>query len=202
MDHDAVVDIREVAARDIAPVADALARAFSHDPVWRWVFNDEEHRTAQLDALWRLLLEGSVSYHWVWATPEFEAATLWIPPGRPELADPYAARLDPLLVHLVGARRDLVMEVLGRFEAAHPRQRAHYYLSLFGTHPDHRGAGIGMALLAENLATIDREHMPAYLESTNPVNVARYESVGFVVCGRFDLPEDGPTVTTMWRDPR
>jgi GNAT superfamily N-acetyltransferase len=202
MGHDAVVDIGEVAVRDISPVADTLARAFFHDPVWGWVFNDDERRTAQLDALWRLLLEGSVGYHWVWAAPEFEAATLWIPPGRPELADPYAARLDPLLVHLVGARRDLVMEVFGRFEAAHPRQQPHYYLSLFGTHPDHRGAGIGMSLLAENLAAVDAERMPAYLESTNPVNVARYESAGFEVCGEFDLPEDGPTVTTMWRDPR
>ena len=32
-----------------------------------------------------------------------------------------------------------------------------------------------MALLADNLALIDAERMPAYLESTNPANNARYE---------------------------
>jgi predicted GNAT family acetyltransferase len=78
----------------------------------------------------------------------------------------------------------------------------HYYLSLLGTHDDHRGKGTGMALLRENLARIDAEGAPAYLESTNPANLARYESVGFVRLGEFAAPEGGPTVTTMWRDPR
>jgi hypothetical protein len=47
----------------------------------------------------------------------------------------------------------------------------------------------------------DAIDMPAYLESTNPGNLQRYASVGFEVFGTFDLPDDGPTVTTMWREP-
>ena len=83
-----------------------------------------------------------------------------------------------------------------------PRNEDHFYLSLIGTHPDHRGAGIGMGLLRENLALIDREGAPAYLESSNPANLARYQSVGFERCGSFQLPDDGPEVTTMWRPAR
>lgn len=30
----------------------------------------------------------------------------------------------------------------------------------------------------------------------------RYERLGFRACGHFTLPDHGPTVTTMWRDPR
>ena len=78
----------------------------------------------------------------------------------------------------------------------------HYYLSLLGTHPDHRGQGIGMALLAQNLAVIDAEHAAAYLESSNPVNNERYASVGFEPIGQFAHPGDGPAVTTMWRPAR
>ena len=59
-----------------------------------------------------------------------------------------------------------------------------------------------MALLADNLARVDADGMPAYLESTNPVNLARYRSVGFVDADRFALPDGGPVVTTMWREPR
>jgi hypothetical protein len=44
--------------------------------------------------------------------------------------------------------------------------------------------------------------MPAYLESTNPANLRRYEGVGFAASGTFELPDGGPTVTTMWREPR
>ena len=45
-----------------------------------------------------------------------------------------------------------------------------WYLSLLGTHPDHRGHGFGMRLLAENLKVVDTERTPAFLESTNPIN--------------------------------
>ena len=59
-----------------------------------------------------------------------------------------------------------------------------------------------MALLAENLATIDAERVPAYLESSNPANNARYERQGFNQIGSFSRPDGGAQVSTMWRDPR
>jgi hypothetical protein len=58
-----------------------------------------------------------------------------------------------------------------------------------------------MALLAADLARVDEDHMPAYLESTDPVNLGRYESVGFEPLGEFSLPEGNVIVTTMWRAP-
>jgi hypothetical protein len=39
------------------------------------------------------------------------------------------------------------------------------------------------------------------LESTKPVNLARYETLGFRGIGDF-APPGGPTVTTKWRDAR
>ena len=59
-----------------------------------------------------------------------------------------------------------------------------------------------MTLLAANLAQIDDEGMPAYLESSNPANDHRYERLGFRRIGQFTLPDDGPVVTTMWRASR
>jgi hypothetical protein len=78
----------------------------------------------------------------------------------------------------------LVFEVFDRFEAAHPRTQDHYYLSLLGTHTEHLGAGIGMRLLADNLVRLDALRVPAYLESTNPANLRRYESVVSLSAGR------------------
>jgi len=42
---------------------------------------------------------------------------------------------------LVGSHTDDVLTLLDRFEANHPRDTPHYYLSLLGTHPSHRGRG-------------------------------------------------------------
>jgi GNAT superfamily N-acetyltransferase len=100
------------------------------------------------------------------------------------------------------ARADGVLALMDRFEANHPREQPHFYLSLLGTHPGHRGIGKGMRLLATNLATIDELNLPAYLESSNPVNDRRYEQLGFVGIGEFTAPGDGPRVGRMWRESR
>ena len=186
----------------MAEVAATLAAAFGADPAWTWVFPDPVHRPGQLRAVWALLLDGAVDLGWVWTTPGCGAATLWIPPGEPELAPAQAARADGLWEELLGPDVGRSTLLQRAFEAAHPTAPEHYYLSLFGTRPDRRGEGLGMALLADNLARIDAEGAPAYLESTNPANLGRYRSVGFADHGGFRLGEDGPVVTTMWRSAR
>jgi ribosomal protein S18 acetylase RimI-like enzyme len=102
----------------------------------------------------------------------------------------------------VGARAPEVLALFERMERAHPDGPSHYYLSLLGTHPDHRGKGLGMALLADNLVKIDSEGMPAYLESSNPENDPRYERLGFERVGEFERPDGQLTCSTMWREPR
>jgi GNAT superfamily N-acetyltransferase len=95
-----------------------------------------------------------------------------------------------------------VLTLLDSFDANHPRHEQHYCLSLPGTHPDHRGQGEGMRLLAANVAAVDELGLPAYLESSNRANDHGYERVGFVQVGEFAAPAGGPTVACMWRDPR
>lgn len=191
---------RVAVPEDTDKIARTLAEAFFLDPVWGWAFADPMRRKAQHEAWFRLLIRSALPFQWVWTTPDYEAVSVWVPPGCPELSPADEARLGPLLQESLGARTELVLEVFDRFEAAHPRTQDHYYLSLLGTHTEHRGSGIGMRLLADNLVQLDALHMPAYLESTNPANLRRYESVGFTILGAFDLPDGGPTVTTMWRE--
>jgi GNAT superfamily N-acetyltransferase len=192
---------RVAVAEDTDEIARTLAEAFFLDPVWSWAFDDRTQRKAQHEAWFRLLVHSALPYQWVWTTAGYEAATVWVPPGCSELNEADEALLEAMLKESLGARAELVFEVFDCFEAAHPRTLDHYYLGLLGTHTEHRGAGIGMHLLRENLVRLDDLGLPAYLESTNPANLERYEGVGFAVYEVFDLPDGGPTVTTMWRDP-
>jgi GNAT superfamily N-acetyltransferase len=186
-----MVRSRSATASDLGQVTATLTAAFEGDPLWRWAFPD----LGDLEHMWAFMLLSALRYPWLRILDGCTAAAYWVPPGGTELTTAEEARLPGFLP-------DRVMELLHRFEEAHPRDRPHYYLSLLGTDPSQRGKGLGMALLAENLALIDAQGMPAYLESSNPVNDARYEGVGFVEVGSFTTPDDAHTVTTMWREPR
>jgi GNAT superfamily N-acetyltransferase len=185
-------------APDLDAVVGTLAAAFQGDPLWRWAFPDG----AGIEPFWRFLVGSALRFPETWYAPGYAAASVWIPPGGEELTAAEEDALEPLLSRLAGDRAASILELLERFEEAHPRGTPHYYLSLLGTHPDHRGSGVGMALLAENLAAIDAQGLPAYLESSNPANDARYERVGFSPVGAFSTPDGSHRVTTMWREAR
>jgi hypothetical protein len=57
-------------------------------------------------------------------------------------------------------------------------------------------------VLAPVLARCDADQAPAYLEATKERNVGIYESMGFRVVRTIVLPDGGPTLWTMWRDPQ
>jgi GNAT superfamily N-acetyltransferase len=189
-------DIRVATTWDLDGLTETLSAAFETDPLWSWAFPERD----DLAVWWRFLIGSALRYPWVWITGEYAAASVWIPPDGDELTAEEEERIEPLLADLAGSRAPEILELLERFEASHPREQPHYYLSLLGTHPDHRGSGLGMALLADNLARTDAEAVPAYLESSNPRNNERYEQLGFRQMGEFTTPDDTRVIATMWRD--
>jgi GNAT superfamily N-acetyltransferase len=190
--------IRRATPADLDGMTETLSAAFEHDPLWRWAFSDP----ADLAAWWRFLIASALRYPWVWISRDYAAVAVWIPPGGTELTEAEEARIEPMLEDMIGDRAADVIELVERFEASHPQDRPHYYLSLLGVHPDHRGKGLGMSLLAENLKLLDEECLPSYLESSNPANNERYERLGYRKVGEFTTPDGERTVSTMWRDVR
>lgn len=187
---------------DVPAVAACLASAFYDDPVWGWwAFPEEASRAQRLYEFMHPFAEAGVRYPWVRMTDEAEAVAVWLPPGEPEMTTEEEEGFEQLLTVLLGSRAHEVQALFERFDEHHPQDAPHYYLSLWATHRDHAGRGLGTALLHDNLARIDAERMPAYLESTNPANLPRYEALGFNRRGEFG-PVGGPVITTMWRDAR
>ncbi len=192
---------RVASAADLPVVVDVLVEAFHADPTWAWAFPDPERRADQHRRLWTLLVEGALRYPWVRLRADGTSTAVWIPPDGTELTPAQEALLEPLLVELLGPGAARVLRTFELFEAAHPRGTPHFFLSLLGTADRARGRGLGLDLLARNLREIDALGLPAYLEASNPANVALYARHGFVVHGSFTVPEGGPEVVTMWRDP-
>jgi GNAT superfamily N-acetyltransferase len=192
------VTTRVATPDDIHGIVDTVTSAFFDDPLWAPVFPDAAQRTAQSSEFWRLSVTSALRYPWTLATENLESVAVWIPPEGSELTEDEANGLDAFLVDLVGRdTADSILAIYDQFERATPAE-PHFYLSLLATHDRHRGRGLGMDLLRDSLTRIDALGAPAYLESSNPANNARYASVGFRPVDEFVTPT-GQVVTTMWR---
>ena len=84
-------------------------------------------------------------------------------------------------------------------EEAHPAM-PQWYLPWFGVNCALQGQGLGSRLMTPCLEIVDQEHLPAYLDSTNPRNVPFYERHGFEVTGQWQAG-DSPPIISMLREP-
>ena len=186
---------------DVDAVVATLTTAFFDDPLWGPAFPDVERRAEQASAMWRYFAASALRYPWTLVTENVESVAVWMPPGGVELTQEEEHGFEAFITEVVGAdaARDII-DIFVRLEEARPSE-PHFYLSLLATHDAHRGQGLGMALLRESLVRIDAQGAASYLESSNPANVARYESVGFEANGKIAIGS-GRDVTTMWRPAR
>jgi GNAT superfamily N-acetyltransferase len=179
-----------------------IVGAFYADPLWSWMFPDPGERTAQHATVFGLYVGASLPKDGVWMSDDrASAVAVFTPPGERELSEEAEGRLEAFIHESLGEHAAAVLETLERFQAATPQGPPFYYLSFLGTHPESRGRGLGMGLLAEIAARADREGRPIYLESTNPANTPRYERLGFRGQTAFSTPDESHIVTTMWREP-
>lgn len=186
---------------DVDQIVETVTSAFFDDPLWGPAFPDIETREVQASRFWRFFVRSALRYPWTFVTENIESATVWFPPGGTELTDDEASGFEEFLRGITGRpAADAILEISAQLEEARPAE-PHFYLSLLATHGEHRGRGLGMDLLRENLARIDALGMPAYLESSNPANDERYGGVGFVRRGEI-VVASGHVVTTMWRPAR
>lgn len=140
---------RRATLADIDEVTQIVTLAFELDPLWSRALARPDGRTDHHVAFWRLFVEGALRYPETWLTDGGEATSIWIPPGATEMSTEQEDQLGELAVEHLGTAADSYVDLLARFDASHPREEPHFYLSLLGTHPDHRGRGIGMWLLAD-----------------------------------------------------
>ncbi|SOJ52711.1 hypothetical protein MSIMFB_00221 [Mycobacterium simulans] len=182
-----------------------MARAFYDDPVMIWLLPDDEARTTQLRRLFATmtrhhhLSRGGVEV--ACDGPGIGAAALWDPPNQWRETRLGELAMTPTLLRVFGARMAKGRAVQEVMKRAHPEE-PHWYLAAVGSDPTVRGQGFGQALLQSRLERCDAEYCPAYLESSKPENVPYYERFGFTVTGEIALPDGGPSMWPMWREPR
>jgi ribosomal protein S18 acetylase RimI-like enzyme len=189
--------IKTATAAEADAVIAVVVLAFSADPAARWAYSDPQQYLTHFPSFVSVFGGNAFAHASAYYVDGYVGTALWLPPE----VHPDEATLIPLLQRTVAEslHQDLfaVFEQMGHY---HPRE-PHWYLPLIGVDPSHQGQGYGSALLQHALIPCDRDHICAYLESTNPKNIPLYARYGFEVLGEIQVGTS-PPIFPMLRKPR
>jgi GNAT superfamily N-acetyltransferase len=183
-----------------AEIDHAIARlvmAFVTDPVARWLYDDPHQYLLHMPRLFRALGTSSFEAHAALRTPDGIGVALWLPPGVHGDAGPVEVVMGDSISGEKQADAGALFDRTEQYRPAEP----HWYLSLIGIELAHRNKGYGGALLRHALRQCDRDHLPAYLWSSNPQNLSLYLRHGFEIAGTIQVGSS-PIIFPMLRKPR
>lgn len=193
--------IRPATAADLPRAATTLATAFAEYAWTRWVVDDEDHER-RLRELYGIYLRVALELGQLWVSDDASAVAAWTSSRAAAQQDELFARerLAERIVELSGAQ---IANVGSGIEALAPHAPTdeHWVLAAVGVLPERQGEGLGTRVLAPTLVDLDLLGEPAVLDTSSAANVRFYERLGFVTTTELDMPDGGPHVWLMRREP-
>ena len=155
-----------------------LSVSFTDDPFVRWLMPNALDFLRDSKRHPRRAYSAAFDAGTLFVTGDFAGAALWLPPGAK------ADRTEEIEQAEAGTPERPVFpsefpELISRSGAYCPEE-PHWYLGLIAVDPSFRGRGVGTKLMEHCLAMVDRDQMPAFLESTNSANLSLYRRFGFI----------------------
>jgi ribosomal protein S18 acetylase RimI-like enzyme len=179
------LELIDVPHSRIGEAVDVLAFAFENDPSLQYAFwaNKPTYRDL-LQEYFRFLCE--VRYQLDWPVKgsvvkgKLVGAELITPP-EPKDWTPKLNEMYESFKWYVGPVATERLEKFSELVKAHKPQEPHYFLSTIGVHPSVQGKGHARALVEalHKMSVAHPESTGVYLDTSNPVNVPKYEHLGY-----------------------
>lgn len=175
-----------VSAGDRDAVTQTLTAAFFNDPVFEWVFPDEDQRKIHLPRLFAINFDLDLSVARTLMGCDGQAASFWRPPGHAE-----ASTLDYLLrplqtLEAFGARILEVVALANAIKAHLPTDRPFWHVHFVGVTPALQRNGWGTAMMRAGEDFVGDASI--YLETAKPENVKFYTGLGYRTTGEWLIP--------------
>jgi ribosomal protein S18 acetylase RimI-like enzyme len=172
-----------------------LVLAFEADPVARWMYHAPDQYLLHIPRLFRALGASSFEAGAAHCSPDGAGVAIWLPAGVHGDSAPVEAVLADSVPGDMQRDVSALFEMTERYRPSEP----HWYLSLIGVEALHRNKGYGAALLEHGLHQCDREHLTAYLWSSNKQNTSLYQRHGFEVVATIQVGSSPPIFPMLRR---
>ncbi|WP_017582812.1 GNAT family N-acetyltransferase [Nocardiopsis valliformis] len=190
---------RTTTIEDVPDVARVLSRALHDDPLFRWLFPDDELRMAKVRRFFALAVgfgympAGDVRIaelaESTESAPVTRAAALWAPPTSNPESPLVSLRTWPHWGALIGrARLAAFVRIFAEWKMASPQEQ-HLYLAALGVDPSVAGTGVAGGLLTAGLDEADSQGLPVFTQTLNDKSVGFYERFGFRCV--HEVPHEG-----------
>ncbi len=137
----------------------------------------------QIRRFMALNAEYALRYGEGYASPDNDGVALWLRPGHSTmgLGGMFRVGMFAAPFHFGSRATWRLLSFAWQIEAMHKRAAPmpHYYLFFAAVANEQQGQGMNATLLQPMLARLDRENIPAYLETQSADNVKRYAQLGF-----------------------
>ena len=187
-------------AADLNLLVDIFSDSFANDPIMNWVIP----MPSLYPDFFKLIIDGLYLQRGIThMESEGRGASLWLQPNQ-DFEMPLRLSLLGMILKLIAGKGFSPLKNIraqGDFFSRHHPREPHYYLQFLGACQAHQGQGVGSALLKQGTRICDQQKIPAYLESSNILNVPLYQRHGFEVIHEGQIPGGGPTAWFMWREP-
>lgn len=177
------IQIRKLDAHETPHASPVIAEAMMVEPGYAAVLPDEDVRRRVLVSRMHDSIETAMSHDAVFVATDEETGkilgvAIWGAPGSYPPADDdetptYLKNVDPQIAEGLQTYDDNCY--------THFPNEPVWYLKLLGVDPEGQGKGIGSTLLRESLDELDKDGLPAYLETGTQRNVRFYKRFGFDV---------------------
>jgi ribosomal protein S18 acetylase RimI-like enzyme len=168
-----------VASDERQGAIETMIVAFTADPVIRWFYSEPWRYLGHFGDFIQAFGGQAFDEGTAWRLDGSHAAAIWLSP-QSQLDE--AAIVDHFRATVAPEKLDDLLAVIEQMDAGHP-EGPHWYLAWLGVDTSMQGHGLGDELLRRCLEIIDRDHVPVYLDNTNPRNIPFYERHGFRVTG-------------------
>jgi ribosomal protein S18 acetylase RimI-like enzyme len=188
-------DLYVVGKKDIKSAVNVISDAFSGDPMWSTVYNNEKNNRIVTEGMVRFCLK----YGSVRATSGKLEGIMTITPHDKDMSMWRVIQSGTIFLMMRALSEVTKMKVLGN--TINDAKKSlnlgpHIHLMTLGVAQEYQGQGFGGKLLRALIEKAELEGKPLYLETQKEENVSLYEKYGFSVKKKIIIPE--PLNLPMW----